>query len=1295
VFLIAILSKSAEWLCKDSNSQLESKREECRQTSIIKTIDIDKKYTQETNKQNANTMASINTSLYEIDDQDDDDDSYLLENNSHAKQELEQLHKKKQQQQQKQELEQVTFNWKFIKRLCRIMALISRGEFLKKFLSLVVCLLFTVGFAGLKPVAAYLSGSTLRSLYVYNLPSALRYLVYLLMCHILLALITTGQAFLTSYLSWHWRKSLTGHMLNVYFEKQNYYAILNMKDKSIDNPDQRIEADAEALCSNFAFLVVNVPSYVLNIVVTTVVLFRNGTNVFIMLAVFGFPLLSIIPLRFIILYVAKAVFAKDKHEGDFRYSQTRIREYGESMTFYRGFKKERANTEEKFEGLLQSMKSLARRNMLLDGLLQFLAFAPNTIVLVAIAFSLLKGYYPFAETSKAVMAQLVQTMFQNCNNTTNTIYTLLSQTSTLASLVGSISRVTQMLEAIDTIEKEHEDQYWLEDENRIKFDNVTFQTPSGTTLCRNLSLEINKGDHLLVMGPSGTGKSSMMRILAGLWKPSSGTIFKPRNGLFFLPQKPYLLKTATLKQQVVYPLCSDKQFSNHDVISCLQAANLSQLVTTIGLHSKSVNFDQILSLGEIQRLGMARLFLHKPKFAILDECTSALDEQNEEQVYREALRRQITLISVAHRDTVRQFHRFVCNLESDGTWSLSKINKETLVNDHVVWEKTATGTTPQLSFTEKLSEASEITGSSSFNWTHLRRFIRICYKMLPKFCSFRSLAFIGILMAAVLTAIGILAFVLGATSILHYAILRDFTWMYISISATIAGVLVFALACGLSTGIVQYCGTYWRDGLTKSLLDEYFANNMFYKLIYLDKKIDNPDQRIAVDVEAFTTGFESSGLPKLIYSAVTNILNIALFSGEAFISMGFRVPLVMLGITFLFSLFQLVIMKRVSQLIFLQDKREGDLRYTLARLKEYSEQVAFFNGKKREHLESKRKLKYALRVQWHLVIWKTILVSSSNLLTACVESLGFGLILMALHFSWLPLGPETNVIQIVAKVSRDIAIIFGMIAGIMGVGKDISKNAGAVSRIGQFMEKMDQLKTNYTELEPESSRENGPYVEFRQVDCFTPDKSQLLVSNLSLTVKENQDLIIVGESGNGKSSLLRLIGKLWPLHSGKIIAPSTIGTNGLYFLPQSPYMTNATLREQVIYPDESSTVSDEDILSILHAVQLGYIIQRYENGLDEIKEWRTVLSPGEQQRIGFARVLYHKPKYAILDEATASLDQANEDIMYRQCKESGITFISVAHRSSIQKYHQQMLSIKKGKEWNLFDRKSTTDLIVM
>ena len=254
--------------------------------------------------------------------------------------------------------------------------------------------------------------------------------------------------------------------------------------------------------------------------------------------------------------------------------------------------------------------------------------------------------------------------------------------------------------------------------------------------------------------------------------------------------------------------------------------------------------------------------------------------------------------------------------------------------------------------------------------------------------------------------------------------------------------------------------------------------------------------------------------------------------------------------------------------------------------------------------------------------------------------------------------------------------------------KEITELAGYTSRVSTLLDVMDDIQAGHFEkklVSSASTDENAavlrgrgkviesPDIEFIDVPIISPN-GDVLVHKLNFNVKQGEHLLIVGPNGCGKSSLFRILGGLWPIYGGTVCKPHF---TDIFYIPQRPYLSCGTLRQQIIYPDDlremrDKGISDKDLLHILRTVEIEDVVDRV-GGWDAEEEWRDVLSGGLQQRVAMARLFYHAPKYAILDECTSSVTLEIEKTMYDSAKALGITLMTVSHRRSLWRYHDNIL----------------------
>jgi ATP-binding cassette subfamily D (ALD) long-chain fatty acid import protein len=255
--------------------------------------------------------------------------------------------------------------------------------------------------------------------------------------------------------------------------------------------------------------------------------------------------------------------------------------------------------------------------------------------------------------------------------------------------------------------------------------------------------------------------------------------------------------------------------------------------------------------------------------------------------------------------------------------------------------------------------------------------------------------------------------------------------------------------------------------------------------------------------------------------------------------------------------------------------------------------------------------------------------------------------------------------------------------------KEVMELAGYTSRVSSLLDVMDDVQagnfsknlvsssdteTNAAVLKGRGKVIASKDIKFTDVPIISPN-GDVLVPALSFSLQQGDHLLVVGPNGCGKSSLFRILGGLWPVYGGTVHKPPF---HEIFYIPQRPYLSSGTLRQQFIYPDGPSTmvnkgVTDDDLHAILRTLSLEHLLEVYPGGWDAEAEWKDVLSGGLQQRVAMARLFYHRPRYAILDECTSSVTLDTEKVMYDTAKELGITLMTVSHRRSLWKYHTHIL----------------------
>mmetsp|Transcript_18685 Transcript_18685/g.27583 ORF Transcript_18685/g.27583 Transcript_18685/m.27583 type:complete len:676 (+) Transcript_18685:57-2084(+) len=493
---------------------------------------------------------------------------------------------------------------------------------------------------------------------------------------------------------------------------------------------------------------------------------------------------------------------------------------------------------------------------------------------------------------------------------------------------------------------------------------------------------------------------------------------------------------------------------------------------------------------------------------------------------------------------------------------------------------------------------------------------------------------------------------------------------------------------------------YWREWMTNRVMDIYYAEQTYYAL-EAEREIDNPDQRIADDVRYFTK--VSLEFLITILTSLVDLFSFSLILYKIY-------PQLFLAIIAYAGFGTALTAKLGSPLVTLnvdQLQKEADFRYSLIRLRENSESIAFYRGESVELNEIQRRLKSSLDNFMEILKTQRNLEFFTVAYRYLIQVLP-GFVVAPLYFKGsIELGVVSQSFGAFNHILGDLSIIINQF-------EKLSHFVAGIERLDSFLNRMAFDQGRYNPAQPTENAEtshilskpivddmkkkylrptlNFPGIEvnmkhsaplsIKNVTLATPGGSRVLVENLTFDLPKDGKLLVVGQSGAGKSSLLRAVAGLWGAGSGTIERPPL---DQIFFLPQKPYCTLGTLRDQITYPHrKEGEPENEELLDLLVKVGLPNLAKLAGKGdevqgLNSVKDWSAMLSLGEQQRLAFARLIYNEPKLGILDEATSALDLECERRMYELLVNiEGLSYLSVGHRPSLLQYHNMKLSLRSN-----------------
>ena len=481
-------------------------------------------------------------------------------------------------------------------------------------------------------------------------------------CFVVALPIRTAQIYFTAKLGLIWREWLSSGLIDEYLSNRAYY-VLNPNDEQstgLDNPDQRITDDVKAFTEQSLLFTLGIFDAILTFSLNIIILWTISQTL--TFSLFGYALVTTTLLVFAGRRLVRINFDQLRYEANFRYGLVHIRNNAESIAFYSGEEPEKQETTRRLGTVVDNFNLLIVWQVIISAMQRSVGYAGVFFPYLIMAGPFFAGEIDYGRFVQAGFA---------FNMVEGSLLFVVNRIDELAKFTAGVTRLEGFQSQVEQVSRDTIDVSTVQQASNSIVIRHADLTPPGSQLpiLRDLSLSVGEADRLLVVGPSGCGKTSLLRMISGLWTPSRGDVMRPATGdLLFIPQKPYML-LGSLREQLCYPT-EESRYSDDQLRHVLQEVNLGGLLNRYPDLDVKQDWPRILSLGEQQRLAFGRLLLNAPRFVVLDEATSALDVATEDRLYSLLRQRELSVISIGHRPTLKSFHDTVLALDGEGGWQL-------------------------------------------------------------------------------------------------------------------------------------------------------------------------------------------------------------------------------------------------------------------------------------------------------------------------------------------------------------------------------------------------------------------------------------------------------------------------------------------------------------------------------------------------------------------------------------------------------------------------------------------------
>jgi ABC-type uncharacterized transport system fused permease/ATPase subunit len=1193
---------------------------------------------------------------------------------------------------------------------------------------------------------AFVSGQLFKSVFEGNHSTFKKLLVFNVGLSVVLTVFNKILANLVSSLGRHWHKKLVDRIHEIYFAGNNYYQIQN----AIELPHERIANDTPQLTRDMALITCDFVNAFINFVVFSRQVYLFGKRISGERAWSGARLV-IGPVSYAMigsLIVSKFIpnlgfVRKTQRDLESKYKQSHVRlcRNAEAIALYSGEEYEKEVVGKHF-GRLTAFNENVRWAALPSELVKeyITKYALHTCMMLLV----LTPFFNPADPSKGKSAGQAMYRIKVLSELIVMELIALSQLARLGNTVqrvsGLVERVGELVHELDEIEvRAHApDIRGTTSDKSIQFKDVTIHTPMGHKLVSGLSFTIKPGENFLICGPNGAGKSSILRCLGGLWPIAEGTILRPSgDGLglhadaFYLPQRPYIPAYSTLAQCISYP-DMDVKIEEKQLAALLRLVELEYLYKHLKANSsleQVFQWDSRLSLGEQQRLAIARLFFHRPVYAVLDECTSGVSLKMERRLFKLCKELGITLITISHRPALQDFHQRMLVLDGAGgyqihdlpskpenqlthsisTRSLSDVN--TMLGnypfDKIVSRLERSGSVALLHDSSRSpNEDSDIdtdilhrtdSGCSKVKKIDAIKLWRASLFLFKTCWNPRDLSKAAMILGLVVVRTYISNSLAGISGDSFRYLLKGKHTDFVKVIATalLMGFLQ-ALFMPMLDVMEGDLSEAWKSRITGVIMTSYLKKKKYYALAVQGKSsslsgpssagseaVVLPDQIIVDDVESLTRS-----IANLWGEFAKPTVDFLWFSSTVFRLTGWT-GLGSLGIYMVGgSLFLSSIRPDLAGLASRKEQLDGEFLTVHARLSQCSESISFLEGGKSERKIIDKYLDAKIEHQKQQKRIEHIFGVPDQFVTFFLPQ-SAGWILSMMYKSSKPELNGDILIRDLRYLGSVVNQCFSSLGVLVQLGTMWASTRGHLERVAGLVHQLELSDEIFCNVRTEMERNSiDGTIRLEDVDVVPPSGDTVLVKGLSLLLdsKVDKGLMLAGFNGSGKSSVLKLMeGLIGPSRGSVTTCPELI-----HFVPTRPYLPEGFLADQVTYPLRANKVVDyEHILSILRTVRIAYLDDR-DNGIfgSYLDSWDTKLSLGEQQRLGIARLLFHAKRqeynFAMLDECTSAVALDGEEDMYKEIQSLGLCCVTASQKPWLLQFHSRIIQLSEGANWESF-----------